>query len=644
MRRIITFCLTALMAMPMLAQMGRRFPSERKVIKDPKTGVELVFLTSKSGTGDSKIYQTHNQWTSDGKWVVFRSDRVKGEAMAVNEETGTIVQITEGGFSGMLCVARKSMNLYHMREAKDKKGNRTGMEVVEVNLERLFADSEAGKLKKKTAYERICGTIPIEMCSEGDMALDGSEEFVYFRLDKEFARKYPIAEQIAPNFGPRNMGAGPGGYEMAAEAAHHGKQVVIVERDLLGGTCLNRGCIPTKALCRNAEVINTVREAGQFGVTTGEVSVDYSVAFARKEEVVKQLRDGVAMLMGGDGITVVNGEAKFVDAKTIEVAGEQYTAPAIVIATGSIPRGLPIEGAELAMTSDDILAMQELPKSLCIVGGGVIGMEFAGVFSSFGVEVTVVEFMKEILPPFDKDIAKRLKTVMSKRGVNILTQAAVNGIHKTSDDMLEITFDHKGKAKNIVAEKVLMSVGRQAVLPAGLEAAGVETSRRGIEVDDNMMTNVPGIYAIGDVNGRCMLAHAASAQGSVALAHIMGEKSNVKLNIVPSAVFTTPELAMVGLTEQQCEDQGIEVVTAKSFFRSNGKAVAMGETDGMVKLIVSSEDLTIVGCHICGPHAADLIQEAVTAMNAGMTVKRMASAIHGHPTLSEVVMAAARQF
>ena len=296
------------------------------------------------------------------------------------------------------------------------------------------------------------------------------------------------------------------------------------------------------------------------------------------------------------------------------------------------------------MTSDDILAMQELPKSLCIVGGGVIGMEFAGVFSSFGVEVTVVEFMKEILPPFDKDIAKRLKTVMSKRGVNILTQAAVNGIHKTSDDMLEITFDHKGKAKNIVAEKVLMSVGRQAVLPAGLEAAGVETSRRGIEVDDNMMTNVPGIYAIGDVNGRCMLAHAASAQGSVALAHIMGEKSNVKLNIVPSAVFTTPELAMVGLTEQQCEDQGIEVVTAKSFFRSNGKAVAMGETDGMVKLIVSSEDLTIVGCHICGPHAADLIQEAVTAMNAGMTVKRMASAIHGHPTLSEVVMAAAKQF
>ncbi len=211
MKRLITICLAMLCAAPMLAQMGRRFPSERKVINDPKTGVELVFLTSKSGTGGSKIYQTHNQWTSDGQWVIFRSDRVKGEAMAVNEETGDMVQVTEGGFTGMLCVARKSMNLYHMRQKTDKQGKYVGMEVIEVNLEKLFADSEAGKLKKKSAYERICGVIPAEMCSEGDMALDGSEDFVYFRLDKEFARKFPIAEQIAPNFGPRHMGAGPGG-------------------------------------------------------------------------------------------------------------------------------------------------------------------------------------------------------------------------------------------------------------------------------------------------------------------------------------------------------------------------------------------------------------------------------------------------
>lgn len=211
MKRFILLFIGMLAGVTMVAQIGTRFPSERKVIKDPKTGVELVFLTSKSGTGDSKIYQTHNQWTADGRWVIFRSNRVKGEAMAVNEETGDIVQVTEGGYTGMLCVARKSMNLYIMREQKDKQGKRTGMEVVEINLERLLSDSENGKIKKKTAYERICGVIPPEMCSEGDMALDGSEQMIYFRLDKEFARKYPIAEQIAPNFGPRNMGAGPGG-------------------------------------------------------------------------------------------------------------------------------------------------------------------------------------------------------------------------------------------------------------------------------------------------------------------------------------------------------------------------------------------------------------------------------------------------
>jgi len=211
MNRLI-LCLVATLTTTMAtAQMGTRFPSERKVINDPKTGVELVFLTSKSGTGDSKIYQTHNQWTADGQWVVFRSDRVKGEAMAVNEETGDIVQVTEGGFTGMLCVARKSMNLYHMRQVKDKQGKLTGMAVVEVNLGSLLADSKNNKLKNKNHYERLCGVIPAEMCNEGDMALDGSEEIVYFRLTKDCARQLPIAQPIAPNFGPRNMGAGPGG-------------------------------------------------------------------------------------------------------------------------------------------------------------------------------------------------------------------------------------------------------------------------------------------------------------------------------------------------------------------------------------------------------------------------------------------------
>ena len=439
------------------------------------------------------------------------------------------------------------------------------------------------------------------------------------------------------------IGAGPGGYETAADAATHGLNVAIVERDLMGGTCLNRGCIPTKALCRNAEVINLMREAEVWGMKTGEMTFDYAPVFERKEAVVKQLREGVEMLMGAPGITVIKGEASLKDANTVVVNGEEYQAGNIIIATGSAPRGLPIEGADLAMTSDDILAMETLPKSLCIVGGGVIGMEFAAVFSTFGVEVTVIEYCKEILPPFDKDVAKRLKTVLSKRGIKIITSAAVNGITQGEDGMT-VTYELKGKPQSVTCEKVLMSVGRQPVLPQGLDAVGITVGRRGIEVDDNMMTNVEGVYAIGDVNGRMMLAHAASAQGLRALHAILGKADEIKLDIVPSAVFTVPELAMVGLTEDQCAEQGLDVTVKKAFFRSNGKAVAMNETDGLLKMIVDNATRQIVGCHICGAHAADLIQEVVTAMNAGATVDLLARSIHGHPTLSEVVLAAVRQF
>lgn len=439
------------------------------------------------------------------------------------------------------------------------------------------------------------------------------------------------------------IGAGPGGYETAADAAAHGLTVAIVEKDQMGGTCLNRGCIPTKALCRNAEVINLMRESEVWGVKTGEMAFDYAPVFERKEAVVKQLREGVEMLMGAPGITAIKGEATLKDANTVIVNGEEYSAKNIIIATGSAPRGLPIEGADQAMTSDDILAMETLPQSLCIVGGGVIGMEFAAVFSTFGVEVTVIEYCKEILPPFDKDVAKRLKTVLSKRGIKIITSAAVNGI-KQEEDGYTVSYELKGKAQSVTAQKVLMSVGRQPVLPQGLDAVGVTVGRRGIEVDDNMMTNVQGVYAIGDVNGRMMLAHAASAQGQRALHAIMGKADEIKLDIVPSAVFTVPELAMVGLTEEQCAERGMDVTVKKSFFRSNGKAVAMNETDGLLKMIVDNATRQIVGCHICGAHAADLIQEVVTAMNAGATVDLLARSIHGHPTLSEVMLTAARQF
>lgn len=439
------------------------------------------------------------------------------------------------------------------------------------------------------------------------------------------------------------IGAGPGGYEMAAEAAQHGQQVAIVERDNLGGTCLNRGCIPTKALCRNAEVLNLLHDAEAFGVSVEGISVDYAKAVERKDTVVSQLRDGIGMLLNNPQITVMHGEAKLVDAHTVSVGDETAEADNIVIATGSAPKALPIEGAEFAMNSDDILAMTALPKSLCVIGGGVIGMEFAGIFSSFGVEVSVVEFCKEILPPFDKDVAKRLRTVMGKRGVDIKVGAGVRSIAK-GENGYTVTYEAKGKELAIECEAVLMAVGRKPVIPEGVEALSIEVSRRGIEVNDNMQTCVPSIYAIGDVNGRCMLAHAATAHGMRALAAIEGKADKMKLDIIPSAVFTTPEMAMVGITEEQCKAQELDVTVKKGFFRSNGKALAMAETEGLVKMIVDNTTRQILGCHICGPHAADLIQEVVMAMNAEATIDVLTSSVHGHPTLGEVILNVARQF
>ncbi|MDE7154587.1 MAG: dihydrolipoyl dehydrogenase [Muribaculaceae bacterium] len=428
------------------------------------------------------------------------------------------------------------------------------------------------------------------------------------------------------------IGAGPGGYETAAEAAASGLAVALIERGELGGTCLNRGCIPTKALCKSAEMALNVSEAAQFGVNVSGFSFNYAVAAARKDEVVKALQEGVKMAVSK--CTVIQGEAKFVSGDTVEINGELYCAPRIILATGSQPAQLPIPGAEYAISSDKLLSLTELPPRVVIVGGGVIGMEFASILNAFGVEVTVIEYMKEILPPFDKDIAKRLRMSLSRRGINIITSAAVKEIRHDHT----VVYDSKGKENEVAADMVVMAVGRRAVVPAGLENTMVEVGRRGIEVDENFMTAQPGIYAIGDVNGVMMLAHAASAQGKRVLGH------DINLAVIPSAVFTTPECAMVGLTEEQCKDKGIDYKSVKVPFRGNGKALAMGEPDGLLKLIVDKATRQILGCHICGPHAADLIAEPAVVMSQNLTVDAICDTVHSHPTLTEVLAVAAGQF
>lgn len=439
------------------------------------------------------------------------------------------------------------------------------------------------------------------------------------------------------------IGAGPGGYETALAAARRGKSVTLFNGENLGGTCLNEGCIPTKCLCRNAEVISTFKEGEQFGIDDFTFSVDYGKILERKNNVVATLREGIATMLKSAKVNVVNAKASFKDASVVVADGEEYTADDIIIATGSVSKSLPIPGYDLpcVMDSTKILSIEYIPESLTIIGGGVIGMEFASIFSSLGSQVTVIEFMKQILPPFDSDIAKRLKQTLSKKGIKIITGAAAKKIEQNSEYEIVVTYEAKGKEESVVSSDLLMAVGRAPRLEGlNLEATGVEFSPRGIVVDDDMRTNVPHIYAIGDVNARMMLAHVASFQGLRALNVIEGKKDDIRFDIVPSAVFVVPECGMVGMTEDQAKNTGMEIRVGQSFFRANGKSLAMGEPDGLCKLIFRKEDGMLLGAHIMGVEAADLAQQCADMMNRNTTLHDMENIIFGHPTVSEVILSA----
>ena len=439
------------------------------------------------------------------------------------------------------------------------------------------------------------------------------------------------------------IGGGPGGYETALLAAQRGLDVTLIERGNLGGTCLNEGCIPTKTLCRSAALACDMKKAAELGVAVGDWSVDFPTIMARKNAVVEQLRTGVEALMRHPKISLVTGDARFVAALTVEVAGERYAARDVIIATGSTAATLPIEGADLpgVVTSKELLDLHELPQRLTVIGAGVIGLEFASIFHALGSNVTVLEYAREVLPHFDTDMAKRLRQSLGKRGIVIETQAAVKSVAKINSS-LAVNYEKKGKTLAVEADVVLMAVGRKAnVSSLNLDDVGIDYTQRGITVDDNMLTNVPHVYAIGDINGKMMLAHAATFQGVCALNHIMGESCRVRLDVMPAAVFTMPEAATVGLTEDDCKERGIEYVAKKSFFRANGKALSIGEPEGYCKLLVAA-DHRLLGCHILGAHASDVVQEVCALITRGASCDDLALTIHAHPTLSEVVLSAAR--
>lgn len=469
------------------------------------------------------------------------------------------------------------------------------------------------------------------------------------------------------------IGAGPGGYETAVAARKKGLDVTLITAGPLGGTCLNEGCIPTKCFCHDAH---------KYAAITLPLMVE------RKDEVVAQLRSGVETLL--NGVDIVRGIARLVDAHTVRVwpteaesaavehldpefsEYKEFTADRIIVATGSHPAWLNVPGAAQTpgvLSSSDMLRLKEVPKRLTVIGGGVIGLEFASVFASLGSRVTVIEYCKNILPHFDADLAKRLKQSLSKSGITILTGTEVTGISasvESSSDVSKICSESEGipvqivtmrsgeKVSAVVSDKVLMAVGRVPDLRVITGCNGIEHSRKGIIVDEHMQTTLPGVYAIGDVNGQMMLAHAAIFQGKVALAHILDSanesdevlhigKSPIRLDIMPAAVFTTPEVGTVGLTEEACKEKGIAFKALKSFYRANGKALASEATEGYCKILVAAPGQTglrdgqILGCHILGASASDLISEITALMNFNATIHEMGNIIHPHPTLSEII-------
>ncbi|MGN0871504.1 MAG: dihydrolipoyl dehydrogenase [Victivallales bacterium] len=442
------------------------------------------------------------------------------------------------------------------------------------------------------------------------------------------------------------IGGGPGGYVAAIRAAKNGAKTALVERKEFGGTCLNIGCIPTKTLIAGVDVYHKARHAMEFGVKiSGEISPDWEAMLARKDSVIKTLRGGIGSLLKAAGVTVFKGHGAFTGRKTVKVVDgegrevEEITANKIIIASGSetlvpgfIPKG------KRVITSTELLSIPEIPKSLLILGGGVIGCEFACLFAELGTKVTIVEMLDSIMPNIDRETSRVVAAQMQKMGIEIM-----NG--KPLGDLKADDKGVSGKVGDLTvsADYLLVSIGRKPALEGmNLAASGVKTNERGwIPVDSSCRTNVPGIFAIGDATGSWQLAHAASAMGVVAADVACGKKNAFDGSLVPGCIFTSPEIGSVGKSQEQCDKEGIETRVGKFPFAALGKAMAINETTGFCKIIADAKTDQILGVHIVGPHATDLIAEACPALHLEITAKELGKAIHAHPTLGEAMMEAA---
>lgn len=443
------------------------------------------------------------------------------------------------------------------------------------------------------------------------------------------------------------IGGGPGGYVAAIRARQLGLSVTVVEKDRFGGTCLNRGCIPTKAYYRNALAMQNLKASTEFNLQVGSIVFDMPGARKRKDGIVSGLVAGVEKLLQANGVERIKGTATLLDKNTVLVNGERLQARNLLLATGSLPAELPIPGSDLpgVINSDQLLEIEQIPGRLAIIGGGVIGLEFASIFQTLGSQVTVIEYLPDLLNSLDAELGKRLRVFLKKQKITVHTSTRVEKIELDELDNQTINVKAQGKkdALTVAADLVLVATGRKPCTAGlNLDSLGIVQERAGfIQVDSNFATSVAGIYAIGDVIGGSMLAHSASAEGIAAVEKIagLGEVAKPNYAAVPACVFTLPEIASVGLSEEEAKLKGINYRVGKFQFAANGKAQTLGEAEGMVKVLADEDDV-IIGMHIIGPQASDLIMEGTIAVKNRLRAAELAGVIHPHPTLSEAILEA----
>ncbi len=446
------------------------------------------------------------------------------------------------------------------------------------------------------------------------------------------------------------IGAGPGGYVAAIYAAKQGKKVIVIEKEHVGGTCLNHGCIPTKALVRSSEVYRNMKEADSFGIFAENVSVNMGKVISRKDDIKDQLKNGIEYLLQKHDIQKLEGNGEIIDANTVFVKTNRkettINTKDIIIATGSEPSMVPIKGIDSknVLTSKEALQMTNLPNKLVVVGGGVIGMEFAFIYSSFGVEVFVVEYADEILASLDKDVCDEISKIAKENGIKLYTSSKVETIDETENGECVVSFIQDGESKYISCDKVLASVGRQPYFEGlGIEKLDIEMNekKKGIKVNEKMQTNISNIYAIGDVTNIIQLAHVASHQGIIAVDNILGKNKTIDYTTVPSAIFTEPEIAVVGITEKIANEKGIEIEIGKFPMSANGKALTLGHSKGFVKIIKEKSTGKIIGSTIIGAHATDLLASVTLCITNGLTTEQITETIFAHPTTAESIHEAA---